>query len=174
MVHHRLVLGCHEHWRAGTAAGRARAATGGTFRHVPAADAKERRPAACLTDSQRSVRAADPAKPLLTSPQASHHRPALRAHGCSSRQRGSVPAFPVCRFSCSVYRQQTAGSRQSSCRPGGIAVTTAAATTWCSGAVSTGALVLRLDVHALQQEVLFGTCCLLLTQGATAGCCLTA
>jgi hypothetical protein len=39
--------------------------------------------------------------------------------------------------------------------------------------VSTGALVLRLDVHALQQEVLFGTCCLLLTQGATAGCCLT-
>jgi hypothetical protein len=39
--------------------------------------------------------------------------------------------------------------------------------------VSTGALVLRLDVHVLQQEVLFGTCCLLLTQGATAGCCLT-
>ena len=31
------------------------------------------------------------------------------------------------------------------------------------GAVSTGALVLWLDVHALQQEVPFGTC-LLLTQ----------
>jgi hypothetical protein len=29
--------------------------------------------------------------------------------------------------------------------------------------MSTGALVLRLDVHALQQEVPFGTC-LLLTQ----------
>ena len=36
-----LVLGCREHWRAGTAAGCARAATGGTFRHVlPAADAR--------------------------------------------------------------------------------------------------------------------------------------
>jgi hypothetical protein len=33
--------------------------------------------------------------------------------------------------------------------------------------MSTGALVLRLDVHALQQEVPFGMCCLL---GATAGC----
>ena len=31
--------------------------------------------------------------------------------------------------------------------------------------MSTGALVLRLDVHALQQEVPFGMCCLLLTQG---------
>jgi len=154
----------------------ARAATGGTFRHMlPAADARGRRPTECLLTRCFAAlnSAADPAEPLLPSPQASHHRPALRAHGCSSRQRGSVPAFPVCRFSCSVYRQQTAGSRQSSCRPGGIAVTTAAATTWCSGAVSTGALVLRLDVHALQQEVLFGTCCLLLTQGATAGCCLT-
>ena len=32
-----LMLGCHEHWRAGTAARSARAATRGTFRHVPAA-----------------------------------------------------------------------------------------------------------------------------------------
>ena len=57
------------------------------------------------------------------------------------------------------------------CHPPGPARPSWCTTGWCSGAVSTGALVLRLNVHALQQEVPFGTCCLLLRRGRlTAGC----
>ena len=109
VVHHRLVFGCREHRRAGAAAERARAATGGTFRHVlPAATqgATDGRLHDSLLRSAHSVQLIRSTG--LASAQASHHRPALCAHGCSSRQRGSVPAFPVCRLSCSVYRQSAA------------------------------------------------------------------
>ena len=109
VVHHRLVFGCREHRRAGAAAECARAATGGTFRHVlPAATqgATDGRLHDSLLRSAHSVQLIRSTG--LASAQASHHRPALCAHGCSSRQRGSVPAFPVCRLSCSVYRQSAA------------------------------------------------------------------
>ena len=146
----------------------ARAATGGTFRHMlPAADARGRRPTECLLTRCFAAlnSAADPAKPLLTSPQASHHRPALHAHGCSSRQRGSVPAFPVCRFSCSVClsaadRQIVAvqAGRNCSHRSCCNYLVLGCREHWCAGTAAG-------YMHALQQEVPFGTCCLLLTQG---------